>query len=358
MKIVEKTMDIRQEVWGSSPDGDPIIKYTMTNAHGESVELMNYGAVIVGISVRGCKGEIEDVALGYGKWQDYISDGPAMGKSVGRFANRIALGKFALNDREYRLAINNGPNALHGGATGFMNRVWVSRVETDRVVFSYQSADMEEGFPGELSVEVCYDWDDDARLQITYFGKGQEDTILNMTNHVYFNLDGHDSGTVKNHTLQLNAQRWLPTDQTQIPTGELAAVGGTPMDFLQPTKIGGRMDEDFEALRIGKGYDHCWAVDGFVAGELQLLKVGELCGAKSGRVLEISTTQPGVQIYTGNWLNGCPERKGGGEYQDYDGVAIECQAFPDSPNKPQFPTTVLKAGDTYKHTIEYKFSTK
>ncbi len=348
-------MTINQEVWGITPEGDPIIRYTMTNERGESVVLSNYGAAIIGVNVKDSKGELADVALGYPKWQDYVSDGPAMGKSVGRFANRIARGKFSLNGTDYRLAINNGPNALHGGPSGFHNRVWNARVEGDRVVFSYLSADMEEGYPGELTVEVCYDWDDDSNLELTYFARSEADTIVNLTNHIYFNLDGHDKGSIKGHKLQLNAHKWLPTDATQIPTGELSSVEGPPMDFLAPTVIGSRMDEDFEALKIGKGYDHCWANDGYADGE-ELLEVAKLFAENSGRVLTVKTTQPGIQIYTGNWLSGCPISKSGYEYVDYDGVAMECQAFPDSPNKPEFPSVKLASGEVYKKTIIYSFS--
>ncbi len=347
-------MEIFQEVWGGTPEGDAIIKYKMVNAYGESIELMNYGATLLSVSVRDGEGKIEDVALGYGKWSDYVSDGPAMGKSVGRYANRIARGKFSIGDNQYRLAVNNGPNALHGGPTGFMNRVWNARVETDRIVFNYLSEAGEEGYPGELTAEVCYDWDDDANLAITYFARSEDDTIVNLTNHAYFNLDGHASGSIKEHTLQLNCGEWLPTDTTQIPTGEFASVEGTPMDFREPRALGSRMDEDFEALKIGKGYDHCWAVDGFREGR-SIRLVGELASPKSGRKMKISSSQVGIQVYTGNWLEGCPLNKDGGEYMDYDGVALECQAFPDSPNKPEFPSTLLKAGEVYEEVIVYSF---
>lgn len=349
-------MDIRQEVWGISPEGDPVIKYTMTNAHGESVVLTNYGGAIVGINVRDRDGLIEDVALGYPQWNDYVGDGPAMGKSVGRYANRIARGKFRLNDKDYRLAINNVPNALHGGPTGFANRVWGARIEGNRVVFNYLSQDGEEGYPGELTVEVCYDWDDESNLIITYFGRSEADTIINLTNHVYFNLDGHDKGSIKGHKMQLYAHKWLPTDSTQIPTGEFADVDGTAMDFLQPREIGSRMDDDFEALRIGKGYDHCWPIDNYSDGH-QMLPAAELFAEKSGRKLSVTTSQAGIQIYTGNWLAGCPLSKSGKEYEDYDGVALECQALPDSPNKPQFPSVVLRAGEVYEQAIIYSFTT-
>ncbi len=348
-------MKISQEVWGASPEGEPIIKYTMTNTHGESVAMMNYGGTLLGVSVRDKDGKIEDIVLGYSQWQDYISDGPAMGKSVGRFANRIAKGRFELDGKEYRLAINNGPNALHGGPTGFQNRVWGARVETDRIVFNYHSTAGEEGYPGGLDVEVCYDWDDDANLAITYFGRSDEDTIINLTNHAYFNLDGESSGSVLEHTLQLNAAEWLPTDETQIPTGEFAPVAGTPMDFCEPHTIGERIESDFEALKIGHGYDHCWAIDGFREGK-KIRAAGELCAAKSGRRMKISTSQVGIQVYTGNWLEGCPKSKSGVEIGNRDGVALECQAFPDSPNKAHFPSVKLEAGKIYEEVIIYSFS--
>lgn len=336
---------------------DHIILYTMTNAKGESVTLSNFGGAIVGINVLDSKGNLGDVALGYKSVNDYISDGPFMGKSVGRYANRIARGKFSLGGKDYRLAINNGVNALHGGPTGFANRVWGARVEGDRVVFNYLSQAGEEGFPGELTVEVCYDWDDEANLAITYFARSEEDTVVSLTNHSYFNLDGHDSGTVLDHTLQLNCHKWLPTDRTQIPTGELADVTGTPMDFLEPHTIGERIGDDFEALKIGNGYDHCWAVDGYGDGSTINI-VGKLCGASSGRVMTIATSLPGIQVYSGNWLEGCPLSKSGVEYQNNGAVALECQFFPDSPNQPHFPSTTLRAGEVFEHAIIYSFSTK
>lgn len=345
---------ISQQIWGSVGE-DVVIRYTMTNSKGENIVLCNFGGSILEINVLDKDGKIGDVALGYGKVSDYINDGPYFGKSVGRFANRIARGKFNLNGKDYHLAINNGPNALHGGPTGFANRVWGARVEGNRVVFNYLSAAGEEGYPGELTVEVCYDWDDDANLMITYFARSEEDTVVNMTNHSYFNLDGHDSGSVKDHTLKLNCHKWLPTDMTQIPTGELQDVATTPMDFLDPRAIGSRMDEDYEPLKIGKGYDHCWAVDGYTNGS-QVLPAGELRAARSGRVMRVATSMPGVQVYTGNWLAGCPVSKSGKEYADYDGVAMECQFFPDSPNKPEFPSTTLKAGAVYEQAILYTFS--
>lgn len=349
-------MTIQQQIWGMTPDGEAVILYTMTNARGESVSLSNYGAAITAINVLDKNGAIGDVALGYGKWQDYMSDGPAMGKSVGRYANRIARGKFTLGDKEYRLAVNNGPNHLHGGPNGFQNKIWGARVEGNRVVFNYLSPNGEEGYPGELTTEVCYDFDDEANLVITYFARSEADTIVNLTNHAYFNLTGDGCGSIEDHSLKLYAQKWLPTDSTQIPTGELADVAGTPMDFREASVIGSRIGEDFEALKIGNGYDHCWAIDGYTDGQKFLL-AAELTSPVSGRLLTVRTTQPGVQIYTGNWLDGCPMGKIGKEYGDRHGVAIECQAFPDSPNKAQFPSVVLTKGKVYEEAIIYSFST-
>lgn len=349
-------MEITQDVWGITPEGDAIILYTMTNSKGASVKLTNYGAAIVSVIVPDKEDKMADVALGYDKWQDYVSDGPAMGKSVGRYANRIAKGKFTLEGKEYRLAINNGPNHLHGGPTGFQNRVWESRVETDRVVFSYMSTAGEEGYPGELNVEACYDWDDDCNLEITYFAKTDTTTVVNLTNHVYFNLKGDGNSIIHDHYLTLAAENFLPTDSTQIPTGELAAVEGTPMDFRTATLIGSRIEDDFEPLKIGKGYDHCWAIDGYTKGKLS--PAGELYEPTSGRTIKVSTTHPGIQIYTGNWLSGSPLSKSGKEYVDRSGVAMECQAFPDSPNKPQFPSVVLTPEQTYEEHIVYSFGTK
>lgn len=359
--------EITQQVWGFTPaspsgegGGEPVILYTMTNANGATVQLTNYGAAIVGVTVPDRSGRMADVALGYDKWQSYIADGPAMGKSVGRYANRIAKGSFTLDGKTYQLAVNNGPNHLHGGPTGFANRLWESRVEGDRVVFGYHSADGEEGYPGALYVEACYDWDDDNTLEITYYAKPDGDspeaTVVNLTNHVYFNLNGHDSGSALGHTLTLKASRYLPTDETAIPLAvpqAPATVEGTPMDFRTPHTLGERIDEPFQQLIRGKGYDHCWVIDDTPG------PAAELFSEESGRFVKVTTTQPGIQIYTGNWLSGCPQSKTEGfSYEDRYGVALECQAFPDSPNRPDFPSVVLRPGEVYEQHIAYEFGTK
>lgn len=278
-----------------------------------------------------------------------------MGKVPGRFANRIARGHFTLEGKEYTLAINNGPNALHGGPEGFMNQIWDARTVGDNsVVMVYCAEDGEEGYPGNLIVTAEYTWSDANELTLRLGATTDAPTVINLTNHAYFNLDGENAGSVLDHELRLNASRWLPTDETQIPTGELAPVAGTPMDFTELKPIGKDIKADFEALRIGKGYDHCWVVDGYEKGTLR--EVAELRGPKSGRVMTVASTQPGMQIYTGNWLAGCPESISGGEYNDYDGVAIECQGFPDAPNKPSFPSPVLLPGQEYDETIVFRFS--
>ncbi len=338
-----------------SPKGD-ITLYTLTNASGASVTLSSLGAGIVGIVVPDKEGKLDDVVLGYKNPADYFGDGPCAGKTPGRYANRICKGKFSIDGKEYSLAINNGPNALHGGPEGFMNRIWKSEAVGSHVKFTYEAADGEEGYPGAVKATVIYSWNDKNELTIDLKAESDAKTVVNLTNHAYFNLDGENSGSVLDHELQLLASKYLPTDSTQIPTGELADVKGTPMDFLQAKTIGRDINADFEALKIGKGYDHCWVLDNWHKHTLG--KAAVLTAAKSGRVLEVFTTQPGAQVYSGNWLGGSPENKSGRPYNDYDGVAIECQGFPDAPNHRNFPCQLLCPGEEYNQTIVYRFTTK
>ncbi len=337
----------------SSPLGE-ITLCTITNLSGASVTLSSLGAGITAVNVPDRHGKMADVVLGYNNPASWIADGPCAGKVPGRFANRIALGHFSIDGKEYTLAINNGPNALHGGPTGFQNRIWnVETVGDNTVKFTYLSADGEEGYPGNLTVVATYTWSEDNELTLTLEAVTDAPTVVNLTNHAYFNLAGEESGSVLDHKLCMKASRWLPTDTTQIPTGEIAPVAGTPMDFTSPKEIGKDIHADFEALKIGKGYDHCWVIDGYEKGKLQ--QVATLTDEKSGRTLNVSTTQPGMQVYTGNWLAGCPESISGGEYADYDGVAIECQGFPDAPNKPNFPSPRLNPGEKYEEIIKFSF---
>ena len=338
-----------------SPHGE-ITLYTITNSKGASVVLSSLGAGIVAVNVPDAKGNIENVVIGYKNPADYYADGPCAGKTPGRFANRIAKGQLNVDGKDYQLAINNGPNALHGGPTGFMNRIWDSSTDgDDSVAFTYASADGEESYPGNLDARVEYTWTDDNELVIQYTAVTDADTVINLTNHAYFNLAGENSGTVLNHELRMACSKWLPTDTTQIPTGEVASVKGTPMDFTSFKALGKDIHDDFEALKIGKGYDHCFVVDDWIPGEL--IPVAWLKDPVTGRKLEVSTTQPGAQLYTGNWFGGeTPLNPEGRPYQDYEGVAIECQHFPDSPHHPNFPSTSLRPGEIYNEKIVYKFS--
>lgn len=338
-----------------SPKGE-ITLYTMVNAKGAEVTVSSLGAGIVSVKVPDASGKLDDVALGYADPADYIADGPCAGKVPGRYANRIARGHLRVDGHDYQLAVNNGPNALHGGPEGFQNQIWQSRIDGDAVVFSRTSSDGEEHYPGTLEAEARYTWSDDCVLTLELKATTDAPTVVNLTNHCYWNLEGHNAGSVLDHKLWIDASRYLPTDETLIPTGEMAPVGGTPMDFTEPKIIGRDIKADFAALNYGKGYDNCWIVDNYKKGSLK--HVATLEAPSSGRVLKVFTTQPAAQVYTGNWLAGSPLNKAGRSYDDYDGVAIECQSMPDSPNHADFPTTQLYPGETYHQTIVFDFSTK
>lgn len=337
----------------TSPHGD-ITLYTITNKSGAQVVLSSLGAGINKIIVPDKEGNMADVILGYANPCDYMADGPCSGKTPGRYANRIKHGKITVGGKEYTLPVNNGPNHLHGGPEGFQNKIWDSAVEGDSVVFTRVSPDGEMGYPGTLNAKVTYTWDDDNRLTIDYEATTDAPTFVNLTNHAYFHLGGHNKGNVLDHILHLNCSRYLPTDPSEAPLGNIEPVAGTPMDFTKPKAIGKEIKKDFEALKIGKGYDHCYVVDNWEKGKLA--EVATLTDPVSGRTLTISSTQPGAQLYTGNWLTGSPEGKDGMEYHDYDLVAIECQGFPDAPNQPSFPSQLLNPGETYQQTIIYKFN--
>ena len=327
--------------------------YTLTNKSGASVTLSSLGAAIQKIIVPDKDGKLDDVVIGYDNLESYLKDGPCAGKCPGRYANRIAEGSLEIDGKIYSLPINNGPNHLHGGPEGFQNRIWDSRLDEDAVEFMYFSEDGEMGYPGNLKVVARYEWSENNELRLTFTAQCDAPTVINLTNHSYFNLDGHASGSVLDHKLKLNCSLYLPTDNTLIPLGEPDPVAGTPMDFLEPKAIGKDIKEDFPALNYGKGYDACWIIDGYQEG--QLAEAAELTAAKSGRTLKVYTTQPGIQIYTGNWLKGCPTGKGGAIYDDYCAVALECQHFPDSPNNPDYPSTLLRPGETFEEAIIFAF---
>ncbi|MDY3979604.1 MAG: aldose epimerase family protein [Tidjanibacter sp.] len=348
-------MDIEQQVMGYTPEDEAVVLYTMRNAAGCEVKLCNIGAAVVSVTVPDRKGNKADVVLGYATLLDYVADGPCMGKVPGRYANRIAKGRFTLDGKTYHLAINNGPNALHGGIKGYANRVWEGRIEVDRVVFALDTPDGDEGYPSAVYTEAVYDWNDHNELELKLVAKSNGATVINLTNHTYFNLAGEGSGSVLDHTLWLGASRYLPTDNTLIPLGEMAPVAATPMDFTTPKTLGRDIKTDFAALNYGKGYDNCYVIDCPSAEKMPMKVAAKLKDSVSGRTLTVSTDQPAVQIYTGNWLEGCPEGKNGHAYHDYDGVAIECQGMPDAPNHPNFPSQVLREGETYRRRICFAF---
>ena len=345
---------IKRKLWGRAKCGAPIYKYTLTNDSGANVVLSNIGAAIVGINVPDKDGKLGDVVIGYGKPESYFGDGPCAGKCPGRFANRIAAGKFTLDGKEYTLPINNGPNHLHGGPDGIQNRVWESRKHKGGVEFKYTAADGEMGYPGNITIVARYEWSEQNELRLTFSARCDAPTVVNLTNHAYFNLNG--KGSVLQHYLRLNASEYLPTDATLIPVGDSEPVAGTPMDFINPKTLGRDIHKDFPALNYGKGYDACWCIDGYMPGQLQ--EAAELWSKRSGRVLKVFTTQPGVQVYTGNYLGGCPVGKRGKIYNDYSAVAIECQHYPDSPNKPEYPSTVLRPGKVFHEAIIFSFGVK
>lgn len=346
-------MNISERTFPSTK-GD-ISVFKLENRSGAWVELSTLGAGVVGLAVPDRNGSIGEVTLGYANPADYLYDGPCMGKCPGRYANRIANGHLEVDGKAYQLAINNGPNALHGGPEGFQNRIWQARRLPDGVEFSYVSKDGEENYPGNLTLKATYTWSEDNVLTLRMEAVTDRKTVVNITNHSYWNLAGKDSGSVLDHEMKLAADKWLPTDMTQIPIGELADVADTPMDFRDFKTLGRDIKADFEALKIGKGYDHCWAIRDWEPGRMVEDAV-VLRDSRSGRILSIDSDQPGVQIYTGNWLDGSPENCDGHPYRDYDGVAIEMQGFPDAPNKPQFPSQSLAPGEVYLRTIRFRFS--
>ncbi len=349
-------IDIEQHLWGMTKEGEAIVLYTMRNAGGASVQVMNWGATVVGVVVPDREGKMADVALGYKTAEGYFFDGAAAGKSVGRCANRIAFGQMTVDGKEYRLEINNGGNHLHGGTKNFANRVWESRVEENRIVMSLTSEDGDQGYPGELNVEAIFDFDDDNSLEITYLARTDKTTVVNLTNHLYLNLSGENAGSALDHELRLNCSRVPEMDSRQIPTGRWLDVDGTAQDFREFRTLRDGIESDFNHIRDFKGYDHPFAVDGWQKNILA--EVGTLRDPRSGRKVDVLSSQPSAMLYTGNWLaGGCPETKSGGRYEDYAGVAIECQNFPDAVNNPEFPTPLLQPDELYCQKIVFRFST-
>ena len=329
----------------------------LTTKSGAYVTLSPLGAGITSIVVPDREGNLQNIALAYADPQAYLNDGPCLGKIPGRYANRIGHGKLSVDGKDYQLAVNCGPHHLHGGPTGFQNRVWDTEEFPGGVRFTYRSADGEENYPGNVTVVAEYRWSDDNVLSLEMTATTDAPTVINLTNHLYVNLDGADSGNALGQLLTLKASRWLVTDPDLCPTGELAPVEGTPMDFTEEKQVGRDIKADFPALIYGKGYDNCYAVDGWEPGTL-VEDVAVLRSERSGRVMAISSTQPALQLYTGNWLAGSPLNHSGRSYEDYDGVAIELQGMPDAPNHPEFPSQLLLPGTPYRQSIRFAFTTR
>jgi len=344
--------------FGKTPDGTPIDRYTMTNKNGIEVSIITYGARVTSLKTPDRKGQFADIVLGFDSLDGYLATNPYFGAVVGRYGNRIAKGRFTLDGVEYKLATNNGPNALHGGLKGFDKVIWMARDATigdaPAVDLTYLSKDGEEGYPGMLTVTVRYTLTDTNEVQIDYTAKSDKITVTNITNHSYFNLSGAGSGDILGHELMLNASRFTPVDAGLIPTGDLKPVALSPFDFTKQTAIGARINQTSDQqIKFGGGYDHNWALDNPKPAQLSV--AAELSDPKSGRLLQLSTTQPGVQFYTGNFLDGTITGKGGKVYGKRAGLCLETQHFPDSPNHPTFPSTVLRPGDTMTSKTVWKF---
>lgn len=346
----ETQMKIETSEFGTTPEGQKVSLYTLTNAAGNVVQLTNYGAIITKVEVPDRDGKKANLMLGFPTLDGYLGRHPYFGATVGRYANRIAGGKFSIDGQTYTLVTNNGPNHLHGGTVGFDKKLWSAETkQTDKaliVTFRTTSADGEEGYPGRLDVAAEYSWSNDNELSFTFSAKTDKPTVVNLTNHGYWNLAGAGSGDILGTELKLFCDRYLAVDDTLIPTGQIASVEGTPLDFRQVHKIGERID----MLPQTKGYDHCYVVNG-APGSLR--PAARAVDPKSGRVMEVFTTQPGMQLYTGNHLGGAASAGG---FKQHEGFCLETQHYPDSPNKPEFPTTLLKPGQEYRETTLHKFS--
>jgi len=339
-------------------DGRSIILYTLTNSHGVEVRAMNYGGIILSLRVPDRKGQLADIVLGHEKAEGYMPNPPYLGAIVGRYANRIANGRFTLDGKAYTLPKNDGPNTLHGGLTRTFDKVvWDGEAQKGKnaVAFSYLSKDGEEGFPGNLRVKVTYTLTDSNELVIDYDATTDKATAINVSQHSYFNLKGEGNGDILDHEIMINADKFTPVDKNLIPTGELRAVKGTPFDFTTSTKIGARIEDQYEQMVLGHGYDHNFVLNRKGAGLSLAARVYE---PTTGRVLEVSTTQPAVQFYTGNFLDGSVTGKEGHVYKRRYGFCLETQHYPDSPNHPDFPSAVLKPGEKFHQTTVFKFSAK
>jgi len=352
------TASVDRQPFGQTPDGKAVDIITLTNATGMEVRAMTYGGIIVSLRVPDRNRELGDVALGYDSLVDYIKESPYFGAIIGRYGNRIANGRFTLDGTTYTLAQNDGQNHLHGGVKGFDKVVWNAEAfESENgvgIVFTYTSPDGEEGYPGTLNAKVTYTLTNNDELMFEYEATTDKPTVVNLTQHTYFNLAGHDSGDILGHEMMLYADNYTPVDAGLIPTGEILPVEGTPFDFTTHQSIGSRIGVENQQLTYGRGYDHNFVLNGQDGDGLAL--AGRLYEPKTGRIMDVYTQEPGLQFYSGNFLDGTLVGKGGVHYQHRAGLCLETQHYPDSPNHPEFPSTVLRPGQTYHTRTVYAFS--
>ena len=351
-----KMNSVTSSYFGQTQEGDVVTAYTLVNANGVSAKILDFGGVLYEMNVPDRDGNLANVSCNYPTVPEYQTVRPYFGSLIGRYGNRIANGKFTLDGAEYTLPTNDGPNALHGGLKGFDQKIWDASVSADcngaYLTLKYKAADGEEGYPGNLEVTVVYSLKTDNSLTIDYTATTDKATPINLTNHTFWNLGGATSGTIRDHVLQMNAPKYLPTNDTLIPTGEVASVEGTPLDFQNATPIGQDIDKVTEEQFHG-GYDHCFVLAEKAAGEMGPCAVVK--DPKSGRVMTITTTEPAVQFYSGNFLDGSTG-VGNYKYEKHSAFCLETQHYPDSPNHPEFPTTILKPGETYRHTTVHTFT--
>jgi aldose 1-epimerase len=357
----EKTaaLSATETPFGALEDGGKVSLFTLTNPSGAEVKIINYGAIVVSLKVPDRAGKLRDVVLGYDDLAGYVRDKVFLGATVGRYANRIAAGKFTLDGKNYQLDLNDGPNHLHGGAHGFYKKLWKAKLVKGKdgpgVELTTVSPDGEDGYPGKVTLTVTYTLTRDDALRVDYRGTTDKPTLLNPTHHSYFNLSGDPSLTILDEELTIDAYQTTAVGAGLIPTGKLADVKGTPLDFRQPTRIGARIDADDGQMVLGKGYDHNWVLHGALGGVRQ---AAELYDARSGIVMQVLTDQPGLQFYSGNFLDGTIHGKQGVAYQRRSALCLEAQLFPDAPNHPSFPSATLRPGKRYTQTTIYRFSTR